>query len=125
MFAFALHALCLLLALALGPPAAAAIPISFLDLISAPASRGTPLQIAAFLDAHNTIRAAHNASALAWSPALAVRAALWADQCQFRHTDGVLSAQRYGENIVAGTGDFPIPTAVASFIGDEGTCPIL
>ncbi|KAF9481844.1 PR-1-like protein [Pholiota conissans] len=87
--------------------------------LSSVASRGLPLQIAAFLDSHNVIRAVHNATALEWSESLAQKAEFWADQCQFRHTGGILSNELYGENIVAGTGVFSIDAAVASFIGDE------
>ncbi|KAF8969420.1 CAP domain-containing protein [Flammula alnicola] len=55
-----------------------------------------------FLDSHN------------------VKAELWADRCQFKHTNGVLSNELYGENIVAGTGSFPIDAAVATFVADQG-----
>jgi len=84
------------------------------------ASRGTPLQTDAFLVAHNIIRAEHNATALQWSTNLAQKAASWADQCQFKHTNGVLSDELYGENIVAGTGLFPITSALATFVQDQG-----
>jgi uncharacterized protein YkwD len=84
------------------------------------ARRGTTDQIDTFLDTHNVIRAAHNATALQWSADLAQKAEFWADQCQFKHTNGVLSNELYGENIAAGTGDFPITAAVASFVADEG-----
>ncbi|PPQ77650.1 hypothetical protein CVT25_011084 [Psilocybe cyanescens] len=83
------------------------------------ASRNTLRQIDAFLDAHNIIRAEHNATALQWSTSLAAKAELWVDQCQFRHTNGVLSSGVYGENIAAGTGAFPIAAAVASFVADK------
>lgn len=85
------------------------------------ASRNTLRQIDAFLDAHNIIRAEHNATALQWSTSLAAKAELWVDQCQFRHTNGVLSSGVYGENIAAGTGAFPIAAAVASFVADKGS----
>ena len=78
-------------------------------------------QISAFLNAHNAIRAQHNATDLRWSPYFARRAEFWADQCQFRHTNGVLSDEPYGEIMAAGTGDFPIDTAVATFVSDQGT----
>jgi len=83
------------------------------------ASRDTTRQIDAFLDAHNTIRAEHNATALQWSTTLAQNAETWADQCQFKSTNGVLSNELYGENIAAGTGDFSITAAVASFVQDQ------
>ena len=84
------------------------------------ARRGSPGQINAFLDAHNSVRALHNAAPLTWSPSLAAKAEIWADQCQFRHTNGVLNEERYGENIAAGTGFFPISAAVNTFINDQG-----
>ncbi|KAF8914212.1 CAP domain-containing protein [Gymnopilus junonius] len=83
------------------------------------ARRGTVEQIDAFLDSHNFVRAQHNATALQWSTDLAQKAESWADQCQFRHTNGVLSGELYGENIAAGTGDFPITAAVATFVQDQ------
>ncbi|KAF8165568.1 CAP domain-containing protein [Crassisporium funariophilum] len=83
------------------------------------ASRGSPRQIDAFLDAHNTVRALHNATDLTWSNALATRAEFWADHCEFKHTNGQLSNQLYGENIVAGTGNFSITAAVATFVQDQ------
>lgn len=83
-------------------------------------SRGTPRQVAAFLDAHNTIRAQHNATALTWSDDLAQKAESWADRCQFQHSNGVLSDQLYGEIVAAGTGLFPISAAVATFVQDKG-----
>uniref|UniRef100_A0A8H7Y167 SCP domain-containing protein n=1 Tax=Psilocybe cubensis TaxID=181762 RepID=A0A8H7Y167_PSICU len=83
------------------------------------ASRNTLRQIDAFLDAHNIVRAEHNATALKWSLDLAQKAESWVDQCRFEHTNGVLSEQPYGENIAAGTGVFPISAAVASFVADK------
>jgi len=78
-------------------------------------------QISAFLNAHNAIRAQHNATALRWSPYFARMAEFWADQCQFKHTNGVLSKEPYGEILAAGTGDFPIDAAVETFVSDQGT----
>jgi len=77
-------------------------------------------QISAFLNAHNAIRAQHNATALRWSPYFARVAEFWADQCQFKHTNGVLSKEPYGEILAAGTGDFPIDAAVETFVSDQG-----
>ena len=73
-----------------------------------------------FLDAHNGIRAAHNAPPLSWSSSLASRAQFWASGCRLRPTNGVLSNVQYGELIVAGTGDFPVTAAVGTFIADQG-----
>ncbi|KAF4619544.1 hypothetical protein D9613_005278 [Agrocybe pediades] len=83
-------------------------------------SRGTRRQADAFLNAHNAIRTLHNATALTWSDDLAQKAESWADRCEFKHSNGVLSDQLYGENIVAGTGVFPISAAVATFVQDQG-----
>ncbi|KAF9569261.1 PR-1-like protein [Agrocybe pediades] len=82
-------------------------------------SRGTRRQADVFLNAHNAIRALHNATALTWSDDLAQKAESWADRCEFKHSNGVLSDQLYGENIVAGTGVFPISAAVATFVQDQ------
>lgn len=77
-------------------------------------------QISAFLDPHNAIRAQYNAADLTWSSYLARMAGFWADQCQFKHTNGVLSNEPYGEIIAAGTGDFPVNAAVETFVSDRG-----
>ena len=77
-------------------------------------------QISEFLDAHNALRAQHNAADLKWSPDLARMAGFWTNQCQFKHTNGVLSNEPYGENVAAGTGNFPIDAAVATFVNDQG-----
>ncbi|KIK04705.1 hypothetical protein K443DRAFT_130699 [Laccaria amethystina LaAM-08-1] len=74
--------------------------------------------ITAFLAEHNTVRAAHNAPPLTWSGELALKAAIWANMCQFKHSDGLLSYKPYGENIVAATGDFSIPAAMGTFVQD-------
>ncbi|KAF9006605.1 CAP domain-containing protein [Cyathus striatus] len=83
--------------------------------------RTSPFQIATFLNAHNSVRAAHNASALTWSSELAEKAGVWADNCQFKPTGGVLSDQMYGENIAAGTGKFSTYNAVEIFTQDEAS----
>jgi len=92
-------------------------------------SRPSNSQISDFLNAHNSIRAAHNASPLSWSKELAAKAADWADECLLRLTDGVLSSMPYGELQVAGSGsklskrnaggDFSIQDAVDTFVQDE------
>ncbi|KAF8204741.1 hypothetical protein BJ912DRAFT_7230 [Pholiota molesta] len=77
---------------AFGPSAVVhAFPTPLQPVLSSITSRSSPQQISAFLDAHNVIRAAHNATALQWSPSLAQKAEFWANQCHFKHTDGVLS----------------------------------
>lgn len=120
MFATTLfHALCFIFVF--GPFAATAVPLGFLlGPMNSVSNRGSPRQVSAFLNAHNVVRAAHNATALQWSPTLAEKAEYWADQCQFKHTDGVLSNELYGENIVAGTGDFSVASAVSQFVADKG-----
>lgn len=82
--------------------------------------RRSTAQVAAFLLAHNTVRIKHHAKHLKWSVPLAEKAEQWADACNFKHTNGVLSDEPYGENIVAATGHFPIKDAVATFVQDAG-----
>ncbi|KAJ3981733.1 CAP domain-containing protein [Lentinula detonsa] len=78
------------------------------------------LDMTQYLSAHNTIRALHGASLLTWSEDLAAGAQTWADACNFKHSDGVLSEVPYGENLAAATGgEFDINAAVESFMGDE------
>ncbi|KAJ7241938.1 CAP domain-containing protein [Mycena haematopus] len=72
-----------------------------------------------YLDGHNTVRKLHNAVDLVWNDTLADAASSWAETCQVRHSDGTLLATPYGENVVAGTGDFPIATAMKQFVLDE------
>lgn len=73
-----------------------------------------------YLDAHNSVRAQHNAVDLVWNDTLADAATGWANNCQVQHSSGTLLSSPYGENLVAGTGDFPVETAVAQFVLDEG-----
>ncbi|KAJ8503168.1 hypothetical protein ONZ45_g11091 [Pleurotus djamor] len=94
---------------------AAALPVSRMEI----ASRAPRQSI--WLASHNAIRAEHGAAPLEWSPFLAAQAQRWANQCEFRSTNGVLSSIRYGENIVAGTGNFPIYAAVGQFIQDASS----
>jgi len=68
-----------------------------------------PSDIQAYLDAHNTLRANHNAAALTWSDMLATAAQTWADKCVFNHSDGSLGP--YGENLAAGS-DLGIGSAI-------------
>jgi len=81
--------------------------------------RHSTAQKSAFLQAHNVVRARHNAAPLTWSLSLARLAEQWADTCQFKHTNGILRDEPYGENIVAATGNFPVKSAVATFVQDE------
>lgn len=79
-------------------------------------SRG---DIGTFLDAHNVVRAQHNAPPLTWSRQLASRAEEWATQCLLLNSNGILMDEPYGEHIVAATGDFPIRAAVGTFMGGK------
>ncbi|GAA5869799.1 hypothetical protein JCM1840_007639, partial [Sporobolomyces johnsonii] len=54
------------------------------------------------LNAHNDLRAKHNATALTWDIELAEAAQTWANKCDFKHGGGV--ALGSGENIAAYTG---------------------
>jgi len=81
--------------------------------------RNTTSQIDAFLFAHNSMRALHNATALTWNPQYAALAEQWVDQCHFQRTNGSLSATQYGELHTAATGIFPIVTAIDQFTKDE------
>lgn len=82
-------------------------------------------RIGAFLEAHNQVRSAAGAEDLAWSFSLASKAQSWADSCVFAHTDGALGDIPYGENMVAATGNFDIPAAVATFTEDECKCLLI
>jgi uncharacterized protein YkwD len=88
--------------------------------VSSVASRGTPRQNNAFLDAHNAVRKQHGAASLIWSSDLANHAAFWADRCVLEHSGGQLSTTSYGENIAAATGNFSITDAIATFVDDQG-----
>jgi len=80
--------------------------------------RGSAAQINTFLFEHNAVRRLHNATDLTWSTTYADKAAAWADKCQFQRTGGVLSNTPYGELHTAGTGIFPISTAILQFTKD-------
>lgn len=74
--------------------------------------------INAYLSAHNSVRAQHDASPLTWSDDLAKKAQQWADGCLFRHSGGTLG--RFGENLAAGTGAaYDIDTAVKSWADES------
>ncbi|KAL0580070.1 hypothetical protein V5O48_001929 [Marasmius crinis-equi] len=81
------------------------------------AKKASITQISTFLATHNLERAFHGAQPLTWSSSLASKAEEWAKNCEFRHTDGVLSDTPYGENIVATTGDYSVDGALQSFLG--------
>ncbi|HEU4731276.1 MAG TPA: CAP domain-containing protein [Kofleriaceae bacterium] len=74
---------------------------------------------AAWVDAHNRLRAKHCARALTWSPKLADVAQRWANAlrdrgCQFGHSGG-----DYGENLAAGTSGTLDPGSVVKMWYDE------
>jgi pathogenesis-related protein 1 len=73
--------------------------------------------IIAYLNAHNTVRSKHGAKALVWNSTLATAAQKWANGCVFKHSGGALGP--YGENLAAGTGSFPIASAVGSWANES------
>ncbi|TDL29851.1 PR-1-like protein [Rickenella mellea] len=83
--------------------------------LSAP-SGATPDDISAYLTAHNDARAEHGAAPLTWSDDLASKAQEWANGCQFKHSGGSLGP--YGENLAAGTGSFPIASAIGLWVAE-------
>jgi uncharacterized protein YkwD len=61
----------------------------------------SPADQKAYLDAHNGVRAKHDAVPLVWDNTLSEKAASWAHRCVFKHSGGTLGP--YGENLAAGT----------------------
>ncbi|KAL5640308.1 hypothetical protein ACGC1H_007545 [Rhizoctonia solani] len=59
-------------------------------------------EIDAYLKGHNDIRAQHGASPLVWATDLAAAAAMWAENCVWKHSQGQVGD--FGENLAAGTG---------------------
>jgi pathogenesis-related protein 1 len=98
---------------------------TFLQVCAAPLqSRDNSLvDISQYLAAHNVVRLRHSAAPLTWSNVLAEAAQSWADGCNFKHSDGVLSDMSYGENIAASEdNNFGPTSAVEAFLGnDEAT----
>lgn len=78
--------------------------------------RASITQMTSFLSSHNLERLVRGARPLTWSSSLASKAEEWANSCQFRHSDGVLIDEPYGENIVAASGRFTVESAVKTFI---------
>lgn len=70
----------------------------------------------AYLKSHNDARAQHGAADLTWSVELIAAAQKWADGCKFEHSAGLL--RPFGENLAAGTGNFPIAAAMALWIDE-------
>ena len=54
------------------------------------ASGTSNTDIQAYLNAHNTVRAQHDAVPLTWSDNLASKAQKWANRCVFQHSGGTL-----------------------------------
>ncbi|EIM83311.1 PR-1-like protein [Stereum hirsutum FP-91666 SS1] len=81
------------------------------------ATRASPSDIDSYLSAHNTVREAHGAADLVWNDTLATAAQNWANGCVFEHSGGSLGP--YGENLAAGTGDFPIASAVGAWAAES------
>lgn len=76
----------------------------------------------AYLDPHNTARAAHGANPVTWDDNLAALAQQWVNGCKFEHSGGSLSSDfGYGENLAAGTGEYPIADAVTSWVNEGST----
>ena len=50
----------------------------------------TPQDVAAYLTAHNTVRAQHGAEDLVWNETLANAAQSWVNSCKFKHSGGSL-----------------------------------
>lgn len=75
-----------------------------------------------FLQAHNDVRAEHDAAPLTWSFELQAAAEKWANGCVLEHSGGTLGL--FGENLGAGTGDFPIETLVGLWAKDVCECPL-
>ncbi|KAF8332052.1 CAP domain-containing protein [Cantharellus anzutake] len=73
--------------------------------------------IAAYLKAHNDLRNKHKAVALEWNETLADAAQTWLNKCVWEHSEGAVGP--YGENLAAGTGDFPIPAAMKLWSDEE------
>ncbi|KAF7332309.1 Pathogenesis-related protein 1 [Mycena kentingensis (nom. inval.)] len=73
-----------------------------------------------YLWGHNQVRLQHASPGLVWNETLADRALQWASFCRLQHSRGtLLDGEPYGENLVAGTGEFPIEDAMAQFTLDE------
>lgn len=77
-------------------------------------------EAAAWLDAHNRVRAKHCAGPLTWSPKLAQVAQRWASSLR-DHSCGVLkhSGGSFGENLAAGTAGTLDPGSVVKLWYDE------
>lgn len=91
-----------------------------------------------YLDAHNSVRAQHGATALTWNATSAGLAQTWADKCQFEHSGGSLGPlggtsfyissvsrliQSSVENLAAGYGGgYDIEPAIKSWTDEVCEC---
>ncbi|KIY66447.1 PR-1-like protein [Cylindrobasidium torrendii FP15055 ss-10] len=67
-----------------------------------------------YLDAHNSVRAQHNAAPLVWDDALAQYAQDYANKCVWQHSGGP-----YGENLAAGSEPLTAAGAVKMWADEE------
>ncbi|KAG8918167.1 hypothetical protein FRC02_002563 [Tulasnella sp. 418] len=72
---------------------------------------------AQYLKWHNAARSRHGAVPLTWSNAAAQAAQNWANRCVFQHGGG--RAGGFGENLAAGTGNYPISDAITDWVKEE------
>lgn len=70
----------------------------------------------AYLDGHNSNRTIHGANAVTWNQTLADAAQTWANKCVFQHSGGSLGP--WGENLAAGTGDYPIASGILAWTNE-------
>ncbi|KAH7345340.1 CAP domain-containing protein [Rhizoctonia solani] len=75
-----------------------------------------PGVVNAYLESHNSARAAHGAKPLTWSDELATAAQSWANNCVFEHSGGSLGP--YGENLAAGSGDYSASSGVEAWVNE-------
>ncbi|KAF8315878.1 hypothetical protein DL93DRAFT_2096531 [Clavulina sp. PMI_390] len=82
-------------------------------------NEATQADVDQYLSVHNTLRAAHGASAMTWNTTLAAAAQTWANKCVFQHSGGSLGP--YGENLAAGTGTVTIANGLAMWSNEESS----
>lgn len=73
----------------------------------------------AYLAAHNNVRRNHGAVDLTWSDELAAAAQTWANNCQWKHSQGAVG--KFGENLAGGT-NLGIAAAVKLWTDEVGEC---
>ncbi|KAF7975783.1 hypothetical protein HWV62_8601 [Athelia sp. TMB] len=72
--------------------------------------------INAYLNGHNSNRTIHDASPVTWNQTMADKAQTWANNCVFEHSGGSLGP--WGENLSAGTGDYPIADGILAWTNE-------